>query len=32
MKVDLTAYPEPDGSNVKRVAWPAAVAKGEALR
>ena len=32
MKVDLTAYPDRDGSNVKRVAWPAAPAAGEASR
>ncbi len=28
MKIDLTAYPERDGSNVKCVEWPAASAKG----
>ena len=32
MKVDLAAYPERDGSNVKRVSWPAAPAKGGASR
>ena len=30
MKVDLTAYPERDGSNVKCVAWPPASAKSGA--
>ena len=32
MKVDLTAYPGRDGSNVKCVAWPAASAKGGTSR
>ncbi|MCM3876558.1 MAG: PAS domain-containing sensor histidine kinase, partial [Thermoanaerobaculia bacterium] len=32
MKVDLTAYAERDGSNVKRVAWPTASEKGGTSR
>ena len=32
MRVELTAYPDADGSNVKCVAWPAAPARDEASR
>jgi signal transduction histidine kinase len=32
MKADLAAYPQPDGSNVKCVAWPAVPAAGGASR
>ncbi len=32
MRVELTAYPAPDGSNVKSVTWPAASGSDEASR
>ncbi len=32
MRVELTAYPDADGSNVKCVAWPAAAQRDEASR